>query len=92
MGLDCGGMFLGKHVLSFTKPKLLEKRNSLGQLTTENIVRVTHREFDPECGLMKVLKHCGMAPDELVPLTISLLRLNQPAAKAQTWKGQARWV
>lgn len=27
MGLDCGrGMFLGKHVLSFTKPKVLGEK------------------------------------------------------------------
>lgn len=65
MGLDCGGMFLGKHVLSFTKPKLLlgGGGKSPRQPTTESIV--THREFNPECGLLNVLKPCGMAPDEL---------------------------
>lgn len=96
MGLDEGVVVLGKHVLSFTKPKVLGGvggGNSLRQLTAEDIVRVIHWEFNPVCGLLKLLKPCGMGSDELVPLTIySLLRLSQPAAKAQTAKGQAEWV
>lgn len=56
-------------------------------------MRVALWGINSKCGLLKVLKPCGMALDELVHLTTySLLRLKQPATKAQTGKGQAKWV
>lgn len=90
MGLDCGrGMFLGKHVLSFTKPKVLGEKIASDNWQPKNIVRVIHREFNPNYGLLEVLKPCGMVPDELVPLTTySLLRWEQPAAKLRQGKAK----
>lgn len=65
--LDCVVVFFGKHVPSFTKPKLWGRKNSFRVLTTNNIVKITVR-IQFECGLLKVWKDCGMASDESVPL------------------------
>lgn len=58
---------LGK-TCEFYQIQICGENNSLRQLTTKYLVRVVYGEFNPKCGLLKVLKTGGM--------TYSLLRLN----------------
>lgn len=60
MGLDCGRMFSGKYVASFSKPKLSRGKNNLRELTA--LVRITHPEFNSKCGFWKVLKPLWYGP------------------------------
>lgn len=92
MGLDCGGMFLGKHVLSFTKPKPLGKKNSLRQLTIKNS-EIHPRGIQCWVWFVESFETLWYAANVVPSLTTySPSSLSQPAAWAQTEKGQATWV